>query len=318
MKILFGRADMKTWNRIAGRQADRSTGGRCKVAVATPSSSQPGGFTLIELLVAIAIIGILISLALPAVQSARESARRVECRNNLKQIGLAFEHHHDTHGFFPTGGWNWNRPPSYQDGKPEVGSEQQAGWGFQILPFIEEKQTWEAGAEEAIGAANSVFFCPSRRLPQRVTRPDFYDPPVTGTTVTNALCDYAASNREQTGVVKRFDPTKFREILDGASNTIMVGEKRLNLSLLGQAQNDDNEGYTAGWNSDTIRRTDQVPLPDYLGEGDGDKRFGSSHPGVFHVVHADGAVHTLSYTIDEKIFAYLGAKNDAETVVGAF
>ncbi len=172
----------------------------------------------------------------------------------------------------------------------------------------------------AVGATHKLFFCPSRRRPQTVT---FRDPEYFGgAQLTHALCDYAASNLEETGVVRPQDPIRIADILDGTSQTLMVSEKRLNVALLGQEQADDRIGYTAGWDLETVRRTDKEPeadfhstTPDENGAFEnGGKRFGSSHSGKFNAVFADGSVRSISYDIDETIFSYLGDINDGNVI----
>ena len=136
-----------------------------------PSSESRRGFTLVELLVVIAIIGILVALLLPAVQAAREAARRIQCKSQLRNIGLALQNHHDTHGFFPASGWGYVWMPSPDAG---VGGDQPAGWPYQILSFLEEQSLADLGSglngQDAINATVQVnaapiqvFNCPSRR-----------------------------------------------------------------------------------------------------------------------------------------------------------
>jgi len=273
------------------------------------------GFTLIELLVVIAIIGVLIGLLVPAVQKIREAALRMSCQNNLRQIGIAFHSHHGQQQSFPTGGWEWYTPPTYSGSIPLTGVAQQAGWGFQILPYVEGDNAWKAGALTAVGTPNKIFFCPSRRPPQTVTYVDQYTPALTGTTVTHALCDYAASNWEGTGVVRQYYPVRIAEITDGTSSTLLAGDKRLNLTDLGKDQPDDNEGYTAGWDEDVIRRTDIEPAQDFRGSGwDQNRRFGSSHSGRINAVFADCSVRSITYSISPSLFSLLGNKNDGQVV----
>ena len=131
------------------------------------------GFTLVELLVVIAIIGVLVGLLLPAVQAARESARRTQCINGLKQLGLAALNHESSLGFLPSGGWGykWIGDPDRGFGKSQPG-----GWAFSLLPYIEAGGVQAIGqglpeAEKKIALARqmvtpvAMFYCPSRHAP---------------------------------------------------------------------------------------------------------------------------------------------------------
>src|SRR5262249_15189319 len=153
----------------------------------------------------------------------------------------------------PGGGGDWWSTPKYVSGQPAVGFDQDAGWGFQVLPYVEAENVWKGGqattdvdrARLAVGAKNKLFFCPTRRQPQAGGVHDPSSPDGTPTVV--ALCDYAASNYEETGPVRYRSPVRLAEITDGTSSTLLLGEKRMNLARLGQLQKDDDTGYASGF-----------------------------------------------------------------------
>jgi prepilin-type N-terminal cleavage/methylation domain-containing protein len=136
--------------------------------------------TLLELMIVIAIIGLLIQMMLPAIEMAREAARRSRCANNLRQIGIGVEMHVNTHRFYPSGGWG-----TFWVGDPDrgTGPEQPGSWGYNILEFVEEGELRQRGqglkGESRLAAISelcktpiALFYCPSRRLPRAYDRGD--------------------------------------------------------------------------------------------------------------------------------------------------
>jgi prepilin-type N-terminal cleavage/methylation domain-containing protein/prepilin-type processing-associated H-X9-DG protein len=167
------------------------------------TTTERHGFTLVELLVVITIIGILIGLLLPAVQSARESGRGAQCQNNIRQVGLAMKHHESEHTTFPVGGWGWGWVGDADRG---YGLEQPGGWVYNILSYMEQQPLHDLGMGAGAitsplrmqlnGQRNQTplggFLCPSRRAVALFPFTSYAEPNYKGSPMV-AKTDYAAN-----------------------------------------------------------------------------------------------------------------------------
>ncbi len=291
---------------------------------------RPRGFTLVELLVVIAIIGVLVALLLPAVQAAREAARRMQCQNNLKQIGLAAHNHHDTLGYLPGAG---------SDGptKDCCNADNRLGWSwaFYLTPYMEQSAVFDTTNNSVVAMTYiNNYFCPTRRAPG-----------VYGSSAKNDYAGNGGSEKLANKLATTNDGTMVRQyalpkaglpadmrpdnrrrlgdIVDGLSNTLLVAEKQVHPTTWGSAGGDNEAWNNPGWDEDIVRFGDKLPEPDmkHPDKSQGSHwstRFGSSHPSGVQGVRADGSVHFIPYTIDATHWLRFCTIADGQTLPGDF
>jgi prepilin-type N-terminal cleavage/methylation domain-containing protein len=302
------------------------------------------GFTLIELLVVIAIIAILIALLLPAVQQAREAARRTECRNKLKQIGLALHNYHDSMNCFPPGGFSNGR---------------RFGYHVAILPYIDQaplynKVDFGLNANYNNAAYLTLFtpvFIPLWTCPSSPTKyqyavnsgdtdkqtahyygilgpktaaggPVAYDCSPTDSTQPTQ-CDVPAAIAHggfaRNGILGRTTRTRFADVTDGASNTFLVGEISNSHTKAGA----EMTGYRMWWrgfdgsaSGSAKNIVFAINSKGYNGSNDfNDIAMGSNHVGGCHFLMGDGTVRFVSENVDLNLYFATASMNKAEAQV---
>jgi prepilin-type N-terminal cleavage/methylation domain-containing protein/prepilin-type processing-associated H-X9-DG protein len=285
-------------------------------------------FTIIELLVAIAILGVLIGLLLPVIQTVRESANRAHCQNNLNQMGLALVQHHDTHRVLPhNGGWDGNQQipatdgslftPSTFDkslsttfkwgvGQPGLSPAEQTGsWCFAILPFLEQQNTYQ---RKLWTEPVATFVCPSRRtvVAYGVVEEDTYGI-YEGGGWKWGKTDYSA-NAYLIG--SRPICYRFTQITDGRSNTLMLGERAFDPTVHMPNSWYYDRPWFLGGGASTARNGLEI-LQDGVGIAY-KQNWGSAHIGVANFLFADGSVRTFAFGTPWSIMAPQLVPNDGD------
>ena len=307
------------------------------------------GFTLVELLVVIAIIGILVALLLPAVQAAREAARRMSCTNNLKQLGLSLHNYHDTYKVFPPGylanGVSETDPASAETGHGFA-------WGALLLPFIEQGPLHDhIDFREDCRDTHSLHHGGDKLAEYRC-------PTDTGTdtfVVTSGGTDYELATANYVGILGygnvtmtpgkpmgpgifyRNSAVRMRDILDGTSNTIMIGERTQRhrfvsggpivdahstwyAAIPGAMRPAGMMAMTVGAGSLVLGHVGQPAMMGMMAMHHTPNNtnhivnFSSLHPGGINFVACDGSVRFLAETIEYDTFRWLGERADDHPV----
>ena len=307
-----------------------------------------GAFTLVELLVVIAIIGVLVALLLPAVQAAREAARRSQCVNNLRQIGIAAHNVHDATNYFPSG-----HRCTY------INSAQvyYSNWAIIILPYLEQKNLYERydDTQPNIHANNKVvresfvgvYSCPDETQPKKLIIPETGANDGSNNGIQYMISTYkgmsgysADNNNTWAGYPSEVltnlaaapgsrgifhtdwpggpTPERIANVQDGTSNTLMVGERSTKThKTRGTFWADSFNLY----NLSAAETVSATLLPDYdlcvtkvSNENQCKYGWGSFHPISINFVYGDGSVRPIRLTIDMKVFTYLSTIGNGETI----